>query len=43
MYAAQLQAKNPDQKGVIEVASVSIGVSLIADEGHTDEGYYVPS
>lgn len=43
MYAAQLRTENSSVKGEIEVTSALLGVSLIADNGHTDEGYYVPS
>lgn len=42
MYA-QSQAADPNRKGIIEVSSMSLGTSLIADEGQADEGYYVPS
>lgn len=42
MYA-QMYADNPYMKGIIEVTSVSLSTSMIADNGQTDEGYYVPS
>jgi hypothetical protein len=42
MYA-QSHAGNPGKEGVIKVTSISLGVSLITDEGQADAGYYVPS
>ena len=43
MYAAQMQAENPSVKGEITVTSALLGMSLIADNGQTEEGFYVPS
>lgn len=40
---AQSHAGNPGKEGVVKVTSISLGVSLITDEGQTEAGYYVPS